>query len=326
MSIWEYIAAEGSRAPQYIAVGGGGAPVGDRCQTACKPGSVRGRPPTRWPFIWDARHRAPRATDPGGRSGNRPGAVLRPRRAAPTWSCSRRGLPCRTRCRVRGALLPHPFTLARRPCGPERAVCSLWHFPWGRPRRALPGSVFPRSPDFPPPRARGGDGGHPAVWPALTTPAPGPGQAALSLARRHERAHPVEHGLRAGVDHSVDACLAEVPLKGAHDGGRDRAELAVRREAVADRSQALLLPPDGGAPIALAERWPSPAGSPALPGQRPIPASARRAQSKSSPGSCRRMGATSACATTLRGSMGCRATMARARSSRASIWAGGNGR
>ena len=30
------------------------------------------------------------------------------------------------------------------------AVCSLWHFPWGRPRRALPGTVFPWSPDFPP--------------------------------------------------------------------------------------------------------------------------------------------------------------------------------
>jgi hypothetical protein len=33
----------------------------------------------------------------------------------PTWSCSRWGLPCRRRCRRRGALLPHPFTLTRRP-------------------------------------------------------------------------------------------------------------------------------------------------------------------------------------------------------------------
>jgi hypothetical protein len=31
------------------------------------------------------------------------------------------------------------------------AVCSLWHFPWGHPRRALPGTVLPWSPDFPPP-------------------------------------------------------------------------------------------------------------------------------------------------------------------------------
>ena len=61
---------------------------------------------------------------------------------------------CRARrCRRRGALLPHPFTLTRRASRsrPRRAVCSLWHSPWGRPRRALPGTVFPWSPDFPPP-------------------------------------------------------------------------------------------------------------------------------------------------------------------------------
>ena len=29
------------------------------------------------------------------------------------------------------------------------AVFSLLHFPWGRPRRVLPGTVFPWSPDFP---------------------------------------------------------------------------------------------------------------------------------------------------------------------------------
>jgi|GEM_PF-1549346 len=86
------------------------------------------------------------------------------RPSAPIRSCSRWGLPCRPRCRGRGALLPHPFTLAgrrgRSPRGP--AVCSLWHFPWGRPRRALPGTVFPWSPDFPPPAPKAG-GGHPAV-------------------------------------------------------------------------------------------------------------------------------------------------------------------
>lgn len=32
-----------------------------------------------------------------------------------------------------------------------RAVCFLCHFPWGCPRQALPGTVFPWSPDFPPP-------------------------------------------------------------------------------------------------------------------------------------------------------------------------------
>ena len=30
------------------------------------------------------------------------------------------------------------------------AVCSLLHFPWGRPRRPLTGTLFPWSPDFPP--------------------------------------------------------------------------------------------------------------------------------------------------------------------------------
>jgi hypothetical protein len=70
--------------------------------------------------------------------------------AAPTWSCSRWGFPCRRRCRRRGALLPHRFTLAARPaCRSGPAVYFLWHFPWGRPRRALPGTVPPWSPDFP---------------------------------------------------------------------------------------------------------------------------------------------------------------------------------
>ena len=34
-----------------------------------------------------------------------------------------------------------------------RAVCFLWHFPWGHPRRPLTGTVFPWSPDFPLPLA-----------------------------------------------------------------------------------------------------------------------------------------------------------------------------
>ena len=43
------------------------------------------------------------------------------------------------------------------------AVCFLWHFPWGRPRRALPGTVPPWSPDFPPP-CEHAKSGHPTVW------------------------------------------------------------------------------------------------------------------------------------------------------------------
>ncbi len=80
-------------------------------------------------------------------------ATFRP--AAPIRSCSRWGLPCRLRRRSRGALLPPRFTLTARPGAPGGpAVCFLWHFPWGRPRRALPGTVPPWSPDLPH-RARG---------------------------------------------------------------------------------------------------------------------------------------------------------------------------
>ena len=141
-----------------------GHPAGRRCsifvlrmlmQAACKPGSVpAGDAGGGRPFLWDARHHTPRATYPDDRPGSGPapaGAVV------PMRSCSRWGLPCRRRCRWRGALLPHPFTLTRRrPRSPRRADCSLWHFPWGRPRRALPGTVLPWSPDFPPPPSPAG--------------------------------------------------------------------------------------------------------------------------------------------------------------------------
>ena len=87
--------------------------------------------------------------------------------AVPIRFCSRRGLPCRVCCQPRGALLPHPFTLTLSVGLPRlalleavwpamrcnrfwKAVCFLWHFPWGRPRRTLSGAVFPWSPDFPP--------------------------------------------------------------------------------------------------------------------------------------------------------------------------------
>lgn len=46
--------------------------------------------------------------------------------ATPIRSCSRRGLPCHCRCRQRGALLPHLFTLAgARPGGLFSVALSL---------------------------------------------------------------------------------------------------------------------------------------------------------------------------------------------------------
>ena len=60
------------------------------------------------PFILDACCHAPHATYPDG------GPETAPRvapLAVPIRFCSRCGLPCRFRCRTRGALLPHLFTL-----------------------------------------------------------------------------------------------------------------------------------------------------------------------------------------------------------------------
>ena len=123
----------------------------EKRQMACKPGSVPAL--RRWMVIHLGRPLPDASRDlPGRRRGNAAGLGRSRSRAAPIRSCSRWGLPCHRRYRRRGALLPHPFTLTRgrtKP-GPE-AVCFLWHCPWGRPRRPLAGTVFPWSPDFPPP-------------------------------------------------------------------------------------------------------------------------------------------------------------------------------
>jgi len=129
-----------------------------RRQTACKPGSV---PPR----------------------GAMPGTVMTIPlgRPSPNASCDRperrrEGSPgifgsLRDACRSYLVLLPVGFSLppplpaARcalaapfHPCRPpgvprRLAVYFLWHFPWGRPRRALPGTAPPWSPDFPLPAA-----------------------------------------------------------------------------------------------------------------------------------------------------------------------------
>src|SRR6185437_6419691 len=58
---------------------------GERCQTACKPGSVRARRVATMgagrPFLWDAPRGAPRATNPGDGAAmplRQPGGSLRP--------------------------------------------------------------------------------------------------------------------------------------------------------------------------------------------------------------------------------------------------------
>jgi hypothetical protein len=89
----------------------------------------QGLAPLTWrPFILGRRCRLPRATYPDTPAGKACSGF--PRRGVPIRSCSRRGLPCRLRCRLRGGLLPHLFTLtAPSPGGRRRAVQSLWHFP-----------------------------------------------------------------------------------------------------------------------------------------------------------------------------------------------------
>jgi len=55
---------------------------------------------------------------PGRRAWHRPASFSLSRTArvaVPIRFCSRCGLPCRFRCRTRGALLPHLFTLAAPP-------------------------------------------------------------------------------------------------------------------------------------------------------------------------------------------------------------------
>jgi hypothetical protein len=130
-----------------------------KCQVACKPGSVPAR--TRAMAIHLGRPLPDASRDrPGRRRGKR---------------------ACRSKpaCRPYLVLLPVGFTMPAPLPGPRcalaapfhpyrrlaPAVCFLWHFPWGRPRRALPGTVFPWSPDFPPPLwPKPGEGGHPATW------------------------------------------------------------------------------------------------------------------------------------------------------------------
>jgi hypothetical protein len=131
-------------------------PLIHRYQPACKPGSVGHRPLARtirdghssgttFARCLEQPTRTASLTSPCGVI-----ALQRTLRVAvPIRSCSRCGLPCRLRCRSRGALLPHLFTLAS---SEEKAVRSLWHFPWGRPRRTLSGTVCRWSPDFPLPQ------------------------------------------------------------------------------------------------------------------------------------------------------------------------------
>ncbi len=131
-----------------------------KIQTVYKPGSVHNLYGC-WTAIPLGRVLQPASRDQPGRRAENPPAPMRLRTApaAPIRSCSRWGLPCQACHQARGALLPHRFTLTS---GEPSAVCFLWHYPWGRPRRPLAGTAFPWSPDFPP--ASKPASGRPTVW------------------------------------------------------------------------------------------------------------------------------------------------------------------
>jgi hypothetical protein len=112
----------------------------EKCQTACKPGSVFAAKRRMTIHLGRPLPNASRDR-PGWRRGSPP----EPKGSAiPTWSCSRWGLPCRRRCRKRGALLPHHFTLA---AGCSRswaglAVCFCGTFPRVAPAGRYPAPCF----------------------------------------------------------------------------------------------------------------------------------------------------------------------------------------
>ena len=134
----------------------------DAGQVACKPGSVLAL--QRWMAIPLGRPLPNASRDrPGRRRGNtaagypacRPYLVL-----LPVGFTMPLPLPV-----ARWALTPpfHPCLLVAAQRRASAAVCFLWHFPWGRPRRSLTGTVSPWSPDFPHPPGRPGKRSHPAA-------------------------------------------------------------------------------------------------------------------------------------------------------------------
>lgn len=84
---------------------------------ACKPGSVHAASePVAWGDHSSGTCLAACLTRPtrvAGRERPRGRPQSGPPPATPIRPCSRWGLPCRDRCRPRGGLLPHPFTLTR---------------------------------------------------------------------------------------------------------------------------------------------------------------------------------------------------------------------
>ncbi len=104
---------------------------------------------------------------PGQRRESPPGRRLpeKDRPVAPTRSCSRWGLPCRVRRRTRGALLPHPFTLAGQCLSAAGGLLSV-ALSLGSPPPGVTRHRASMEPGLSSPRVSP-EGGHPAVWHGL---------------------------------------------------------------------------------------------------------------------------------------------------------------
>ncbi len=131
---------------------------GPRRQTAYKPGSVpvTPRPAWRGMTIHLGRPLPDASRDPPGRTARKHAYPVQ--RGAPPLLGLAPGGVCPA-AGVAASAVRSYRTLSPLPAGsdrilvlaePVRAVSFLWHFPWGCPRRVLPGTVFPWSPDFPP--------------------------------------------------------------------------------------------------------------------------------------------------------------------------------
>ena len=120
---------------------------------------------------WNERVRRPvsrvLSTPRKAMDGHSSGTPVAERLARPTRAAARKpacrlpGVPplfglapggvCRAACVAARAVGSYPTVSPLPDWRTSPAVCSLWHFPWGRPRRPLTGTVSPWSPDFPHP-------------------------------------------------------------------------------------------------------------------------------------------------------------------------------
>jgi len=106
-------------------------PGGGKVESACKPGSVRLA--ARQSFLSARRHRLAPATYPG---------TTRAALSSPYLVLLRVGFTVPHGVGpVRGALLPHPFTLTTRIRRCRSAVCSLLHWPSAHAAQELPGTL-----------------------------------------------------------------------------------------------------------------------------------------------------------------------------------------